>query len=434
VNLRHPATIWVALVVTLALLATGCSSTTRTEATSSESDTPDVAATDSGGGEVTESVDPSAVETEVADPVDDGATAAAPAATGLPTLEDGQEDGGGQSAQERIDALMQGEGAIGKYPERVYVPNTLSDTVQVIDPETYKIIATYETDAIPHHITPSWDLTELYVLNTGGNTLLVIDPATGQPTETIPVIDPYNLYFTPDGENAIVVAERLRRLDIVDPDTWELKTQVSIPWPGVDHMAFARDGSWLVASTEFSGRVVKVDTENWVVMGEPLALGGEPIDVLRLPGTNTLLVANQGIGFGGVHVINGDTMEELDWIETGVGTHGLMLTHDRERIFVSNRGRQTGEGSITVLDTETLEILDTWVLPGGASPDMGQLNVEGDEFWIAGRYHHEVYVIDTADGSLRARIPTDLGPHGLTYFPSSTSPHSLGHNGVYMTE
>lgn len=365
--------------------------------------------------------------------------AASPAPQNAAELQDDAEPQPTVSAEPVAEYSMLAEfaddgSALGKYPELVYVPNTLSNTVHVIDPDTYSIINTFPTDAIPHHVTPSWDLTELYVLNTGGDSLLVMDPATGQPKETIPVIDPYNLYFTPDGENAIVVAERLRRLDIADPETFEVHTQVSIPWPGVDHMAFSRDGDYLVASTEFSGRIVKVSTVAWEVIGEPLAVGGEPIDVLRLPGTNTMLVANQGIDFGGVHVVDAEAWAVVDWIPTGLGTHGLMLTQDQERILVSNRGRATGTGSITVLDTNTLETLDEWKLPGSASPDMGQLNPEGDEFWIAGRYDNEVYVIDTADGSLRARIPTDAGPHGLTYFPSSTSPHSLGHNGVYMVD
>jgi DNA-binding beta-propeller fold protein YncE len=310
------------------------------------------------------------------------------------------------------------------------VPASTNNTVHVIDPDTFQVIATYPTAAIPHHVTPSWDLSVLYVLNTGGNSLLVLDPATGAPINEIAVIDPYNLYFTPDGENAIVVAERLRRLDIRDPVSWELKAQVSVPWPGVDHMAFSPEGDYLVASTEFSGRVVKINTQTWAVTGEPLAVGGEPIDVVRTPGQRLMLVANQGAGFGGVHVIDPDTMTEVKWIPTGAGAHGILLSHDQTQVYVSNRL----EGSISIVDLATLEVVDRWEIPGGGSPDMGQLNIEGDEFWIAGRFHSEVYVFDTATGELKARIPTDSGPHGLTYFPSHPYPHSIGHNGVYWMD
>ena len=37
--------------------------------------------------------------------------------------------------------------------------------------------------------------------------------------------------------------------------------------------------------------------------------------------------------------------------------------------------------------------------------------------WLAGRYHHEVYAINTRNGELRARIKTGRGPHGLCIYP-----------------
>jgi len=52
-------------------------------------------------------------------------------------------------------------------PPRVYVPNSTAGTVDVIDPLTMKVIDRYRVGSIPHHITPSWDLSELYVDNGG---------------------------------------------------------------------------------------------------------------------------------------------------------------------------------------------------------------------------------------------------------------------------
>ena len=176
-----------------------------------------------------------------------------------------------------------GKSPLGHYPERVYVPNTIANTVHVIDPKSFQLIATYPTGKEPHHVTPSWDLTRLYVNNTKGNSLTVIDPSTAKIVGVIPVLDPYNLYFTPDGKYAIVVAERYKRLDFRDPKTWTLVKSVPIPQPGVDHMAFSRDGSYLVASTEYSGSLVKVDLAKLEVVAT-MQVGGLPIDVVRVPG------------------------------------------------------------------------------------------------------------------------------------------------------
>lgn len=319
----------------------------------------------------------------------------------------------------------EGRGAMGKYPERVYVPNTRSDSVQVIDPATCAVEKTLPVGHVPHHITPSYDLDELYVFNTEGNSLSVIDPATGDLVDEIAVEDPYNLYFTPDGASAIVVAERLRRLDFRDPETWELQASVRVEPPGVDHLAFSRDGSYLVASTEFSGFLAKVDLRTHEVVGM-LEVGGAPIDVVRDPHDDAVMyVADQARH--GVHVVDTEAMAEIGFIPAGTGTHGLLLSKDKSQIYASNRL----EGTISVIDLATRQVVATWET--GGSPDMGLLNPAGDTMWIANRYHASVMAIDTATGEVRCRIPTEAGPHGLTYFPTP-GVHSIGHNGVMIDE
>jgi hypothetical protein len=137
---------------------------------------------------------------------------------------------------------------------RIYVPNSVTDTVDVIDPVTYKIVNHFPVGHQPQHVTPSYDMKTLWVLNDLGDTLTAIDPATGQKGKTIPVMDPYNMYYTPDGRFAIVVAERLARLDFRDAHTFKLVRSLPVPCVGVDHMDFSGDGTFLIASCEFSGR------------------------------------------------------------------------------------------------------------------------------------------------------------------------------------
>jgi len=118
--------------------------------------------------------------------------------------------------------------AVRGFPSRLYVPNGISNTVDVIDPETYQIIDNFPTDEEPQHVVPSYDLRTLWVLNNQGDTLTQIDPATGKKGETVHVEDPYNLYYTPDGKYALVVAERLRRLDFLDPKTMRLQHSLDV--------------------------------------------------------------------------------------------------------------------------------------------------------------------------------------------------------------
>jgi YVTN family beta-propeller protein len=312
------------------------------------------------------------------------------------------------------------------FPERVYVPNSGSDTVDVIDPKTFKIVDHFAVGKQPQHVVPSYDLKSLWVLNDQGNSLTRIDPMTGHKLDTVPVTDPYNMYYTPDGRYAIVVAEALRRLDFRDAQTLKIVESVRVPCRGIDHMDFSADGRYLIASCEFSGEMVKVDVATRKLIGTlklPEVPGGAmPQDVRVAPDGSIFYVAD--MMSNGVHEIDGDTFKVIGFIPTGKGTHGLYFSRDSKWLYISNRG----EGTISVLDVATRKVATLWRIPGGGSPDMGGVSADGRVLWLSGRYNAEVYAFDTTDGHLLARIPVGKGPHGLCIYPQPGR-YSLGHTG-----
>jgi YVTN family beta-propeller protein len=311
------------------------------------------------------------------------------------------------------------------FPERVYVPNTVSNSVDVIDPTTYKVIDHFRVGRLPQHVTPSWDLKTLWVLNDKSSSLTRIDPKTGAKKETIPVLDPYNMYYTPDGRYAIVVAEQRERLEFYDARTMKMSNQLWVPCKGVDHMDFSANGRYLIASCEFGGAVIKVDVASQKLLGRlPLNMGGMPQDVKTSPDGAVFYVAD--MHNNGVHVIDGDSFREIEFMPTGKGAHGLYVSRDSRVLYVSNRG----EGSISLIDLATRKVTHKWELPGGGSPDMGGVSIDGKVLWLSGRYNSEVYAIDTANGKLLARIPVGHGPHGLCIYPQPGR-YSLGHTGVF---
>ncbi len=311
--------------------------------------------------------------------------------------------------------------AVRNDPPRVYVPNTLSNTVDVIDPSTLKVIDHFAVGDTPQHVVPAYDLSTLYVNNNRGNSLTPIDPRTGQPGARIPVDDPYNLYFTPDGGRAVVMAERNSRVDFRDPHTWSLITSVPVPHAGVNHADFTPNGRFMIASCEFSGWLVRIDLTTMQITGE-LKVGGMPIDVRSSPDGTVMYVANQGRN--GVSIVDPVTMTETGFIPTGRGAHGLYPSRDGTQLYVTNRLA----GSISVIDFATRSVVATWNI--GGSPDMGGVSADGTRFWISGRYDARVYVVDTTSGRLVASIPVGRGPHGLAVFPQPGTV-SLGHTGNY---
>jgi len=320
---------------------------------------------------------------------------------------------------------------------RVYVPNRQSNDVAVIDPATLKVIKRFPVGVHPQHVVPSWDLKTLWVNNNAegrdDGSVTPIDPNTGKPGKSIPVDDPYNMYFTPDGSAAIIVAEARKRLDFRDPQTMAPKYSIDTPnCAGINHADFSIDGRYGIFTCEYAGSLAKIDLVERKVVGYlKLSKGKMPQDVRISPDGKIFYIADMKAE--GVFLIDGDKFTEIGHIKTGIGSHGLYPSRDGTKLYVANRGvarvygPPRGKGSVTVIDFATRKITATWPIPGGGSPDMGNLTADGKQLWLSGRYDDVVYVIDTTDGAVKS-IPVKKEPHGLTVWPQPGR-YSLGHTG-----
>lgn len=337
---------------------------------------------------------------------------------GMPPVEDVNDI----YSADRPDALSD---TVKNYPSFVYVPNSKSNSVSIIDPKTYKVIRSFAVGREPQHVIPSWDLKKLWVAQDLQDQITLIDPATGEKGKTIRVEDPYNMYYTPDGKYAIICAERERRLDFRDAQTMKVVNRVKVPCDGVNHIDFSIDGRYLLATCEFSGELLKLDVAGQKVLGTlRLTPKGMPQDIKLSPDGKIFYVANMEAN--GVHVIDGDNFKSISFIPTGKGAHGLYVSRDSKYLYVANRG----EGSVTLINFKTREIAAKWQIPGGGSPDMGGVSADGKVLWLSGRYDGVVYAFDTSDGHLLARIRVGKGPHGLCVYPQPGR-YSLGHTGVF---
>lgn len=344
--------------------------------------------------------------------------------------------------------------------ERIYVPNLRSRNVSVIDPQTMKVVDTLKVGRAPQHIVPSWDLRTLWVTNNAerrnDGSLTPINPRTGKPGTNVKVEDPYNLYFTPDGKSAIVVAEAKHRLDFRDPKTFELQYAVEAPQcGGINHGEFSIDGKTAFFTCEFEGSLVRIDLEarkatDYLKLSMPTTRlrknskvfdpldteicttkKGMPQDIRIAPDGKTLFVADMAAD--GVHLVDVASFKEVGFITVGVATHGLYPSRDGKSLYAINRGthaihgQKNGAGSVSVIDFATRKVTVNWPVPGGGSPDMGNVSNDGRWLWLSGRFDDEVYRFDTSSGEVR-KIKVGMEPHGLVVWPLPGR-YSLGHTG-----
>jgi YVTN family beta-propeller protein len=359
-----------------------------------------------------------------------GAPAAVVTVQGMPSVPDPTNLYSEQTAG-KLSATVAGD------LPRVYVPHVQSNDVYVIDPATFKVVDRFKVGINPQHVVPSWDLKTLWVANNAegrkDGSLTPIDPKTGKPGKSIPVDDPYNMYFTPDGKAAIVVAEAFKRLDFRDPQSMQLQSSLSIPeCEGINHADFSIDGKYAIFTCEFKGGLVKVDLVERKVVGYlRLAKGKMPQDIRISPDGKVFYVADMKAD--GLFVIDGDAFKQIGFIPTGIGAHGLYPSRDGRKLYVANRGsnqihgKPKGKGSITVIDFATRKVEANWPLPGGGSPDMGNVTADGKYLWLSARFDDVVYAVDTTTGAVTS-IAVGREPHGLTVWPQPGR-YSLGHTG-----
>ena len=350
---------------------------------------------------------------------------------------------------------------------RIYVPNLRSNDVYVVDPATLKVEYRFKVGIGPQHIVPSWDLRTLWVTNNAeGRTdgsLTPIDPRTGKPGKPVDVDDPYNMYFSPDGKSAIVVAEARKQLDFRDPQTMAMQYSIDTPGcPGINHADFSIDGKYAIFTCEFSGTITKIDLASRKVLGylkldmpktrfkeskAPRVAAGQawepgeteictvkkgmPQDIRSSPDGKRFYIADMHAD--GVHIVDGESFTQVGFIQTGLGAHGLYPSRDGKSLYVANRGShkihgaKLGNGGVAVIDFATEKVVARWGVPGGGSPDMGNVSADGKWLWLAARYDDVIYRFDTTTGEVR-QVKVGAEPHGLTVWPQPGR-YSLGHTG-----
>ncbi|GAA3649818.1 hypothetical protein GCM10022237_06930 [Nocardioides ginsengisoli] len=316
--------------------------------------------------------------------------------------------------------------ALRRLPRLIYVPDSeIGGHTTVISQRTHRIVRVLPTGELDQHVTPSWDLRTLYVEASASDHLATINPATGRMTGVVRTLRPYNLYFTPDGRQAIVMDEQHDQIVFSDPHTFARQNVVADrTCRGPNHADFSANGRYLVVSCEFSGELLQITTLGHRVIGRihlgPMAM---PQDVRLAPDGRSFFVAAMGA----------DRLLRIGWRHFRVARryrtlsmpHGIYFSRDQQRMFVSDRGA----GAVQVFDLARGRFTRTWRIPGGGSPDMGGLSANGRVLWLSGRYDGEVYGFATDTGRLIARIRVPGGsPHGLLVWPQPGR-YSLGHTG-----
>ena len=286
--------------------------------------------------------------------------------------------------------------------------NSADGTISLIDTETYKVIGKSPVCKEPHHLMPTPDDKSVIVACAASNQLVFFDPLTGKEQRRIrDISDPYQIGFSPDNKFFVSNSLRLDRVDIYDAFSVKLMARLHAPRTP-SHMAFDAASEHVFITLQDSNEVMAINLKTlkteWV-----MPVGPTPAGIVMSPDNRYLLVAIMGEGY--VEVIDWRTQKKVKKIPTDTAAHNLHPRGDGRHYFVSNRS--VSGGSISLLDTQTLTVVEKYDVPGG--PDDMEVRTDGKELWVTARFARRVQVIDLTTGKLKASIPVGSSPHGVFF-------------------
>jgi DNA-binding beta-propeller fold protein YncE len=287
----------------------------------------------------------------------------------------------------------------------VLVMNSAEASLSVVDVDTERELRRIPVLREPHHWALTRDGHDLLVGDTGGNELLDLDPTSFAVRRRVPVADPYQLGFSPDGRFLTVNGLARNQVDIYDGATLKLLKRFALR-KSPSHLDYAPDSSRVFVSLQDTDQLAAIDLRTMTLLWDE-KVGKVPAGVLWL--NNSVLVAL--MNDDGLAVVDPATGHVQRRIHTGAGAHQLFLSPDRKVLWVNNRVA----GTTVALDAATLAELRSYRVTGG--PDDIAFAPNG-KLWITQRFVRSVAVLDPATGHLDT-IDVGRQPHGIFLNPNA---------------
>ncbi|MED5618567.1 YncE family protein [Ideonella sp. BN130291] len=294
----------------------------------------------------------------------------------------------------------------------VFVLNSLDASVSVIDAQTYTELRRIPTGKEPHHLYLTPDEKSLLVANALSDSLLFIDPATGEVQRTLTkIVDPYQLRFSPDMKWFVTTANRLNHIDIYRwvpanaAEPLQLVKRISAG-KTPSHLTIDSKSSTVYSSLQDSDQLIAIDiatqTPKWTV-----PTGKMPADVWLTADDKHLFVGLTGDEFVEVYDVSGAMPSLVKRIKTGAGAHAFRGMGDKRHIFVSNRVANT----ISLVDTQAMAVVANYPAPGG--PDCMDLMSDGKTLLVTSRWARKLTVIDIQQKKVVQQVKVGRSPHGV---------------------
>jgi len=299
----------------------------------------------------------------------------------------------------------------------LYVTNTKSDSISIIDTVTFEVLHTIPLGrGKPNRVAFHPDGKTAWVVYDKSHDLGVVDAEARRLVKRVKIGgNPYNLTFSPDGRYLYVLdwsSEASRDEVIVydlAADRVDGRIEVST-WPA--HGIFARGGKLFYVSGESAGNLAVIDTASRTIT-HTLWTGGDAMG-LALSADQRWLYAAAGEERKLVK-IDTATHTAASEIRLPAIVHDAALTLDGQFLYATLRRANL----IAVVRTADDRVVATVPQPG--YPDLVTMEPTGRHAFVTNRYADVVTVIDVKTHKVLRAIGVGKGPHGMAIRPEAVA-------------
>jgi YVTN family beta-propeller protein len=314
---------------------------------------------------------------------------------------------------------------------RIYVTNSAGNTVDVIDPVSNKIVQTILGIELPHGVGFSPDGSRIYISNESESMLDVIDRKSGEMLQKVSLSGhPNNIAITKDGGRVLVgVRSDPGVVDVIE--TTSLRRSKSIPVDGGVHNVYVTpDGKYAVSGSieNKAATVIDLQTDQavWEVKFDRSV---RPMAVESNPDGSTSRIFVQLTGLNGFAVVDFAKRAEVARIKlpdqpggfgiaegrTGTPSHGIGVAPDGKSLWVNSTfANATFKYSLPDLKllghTALPEVHPLGHAPTGSVPEWITFTPDSKVVYVSNSGARSVSAIDAATLKLIAVIPVGEVP------------------------
>lgn len=313
---------------------------------------------------------------------------------------------------------------------RIMQTNSRDTVVQLIDPETQRVVESIDGIPAAHGIAASPDGRRIYVSSEVKTSVEVIDTATREIIASIPLsARPNNVSLTPDGRKLYVgIIAPPGAINVIDTVALEKTGSIAVPG-GIHNIYVTPDGKYVMAGSIGGLRLTVLDTgtdeEAWAWEGEAI----RPVAMDTKPDGSTDKLYIQVSGHHGFVVFDWDSRREVARVSlpeippedrfpgtyNGAPAHGIGVAPDGNTVWSTSRMNS----HVYVYSLPALELLAS--IPTGLDPDWIAFTPDSRFAYVANAVSNTVSVIDARQFVEITQIPVGESPkrNGIIRLPGT---------------